>query len=99
MPDQRGNATVYGPVRAWHAACDSALANGFEPFAARQQKDIAMHTSIGAVAERPFTRRLLAATVERDVGVTVDGGDDRGLLAGGASVAGHCQLHHYYVRV
>src|SRR5260370_39948977 len=62
MPDQRGNATVYRPVRAWHAACDSALANGFEPFAARQQKDIAMHTSIGAVAERPFTRRLLAAT-------------------------------------
>src|SRR6516165_8671090 len=62
MPDQRGNATVYGPVRAWHAACDSALASGFEPFAARQQKDIAMHTSIGAVAERPFTRRLLAAT-------------------------------------
>src|ERR1700726_2888474 len=32
------------------------------PFAARQQKDIAMYTSIGAVAERPFTRRLLAAT-------------------------------------
>jgi urea transport system substrate-binding protein len=62
MPDQRGNATIYGPVRAWHVACDSALANGFEPFAARQQKDIAMHTSIGAVAERPFTRRLLAAT-------------------------------------
>src|SRR5262249_54965904 len=25
-------------------------------------KDIAMHTSIGAVAERPFARRLLAAT-------------------------------------
>src|SRR6516164_1815434 len=47
---------------AWHAACDSAVANGFEPFAARQQKDIAMHTSIGAVAERPFARRLLAAT-------------------------------------
>src|SRR5258708_36919775 len=62
MPDQRGNATVYRPVRAWHAACDSAFANGFEPFAARQQKDIAMHISIGAVAERPFTRRLLAAT-------------------------------------
>ena len=62
MSDQRGNATIYGPVRAWHAACDSTLANGFEPFAARQQKDIAMHTSIGAVAERPFTRRLLAAT-------------------------------------
>src|SRR5258705_3711559 len=62
MPDQRGNATIHCPVRAWHAACDSALANGFEPFAARQQKDIAMHTSIGAVAERPFTRRLLAAT-------------------------------------
>src|SRR5262245_9634214 len=31
-------------------------------FAARQQKDIAMHTSIGAVAERPFARRLLVAT-------------------------------------
>src|SRR5258708_17354959 len=68
MPDQRGNATVYRPVRAWHAACDSALANGFEPFAARQQKDIAMHTSIGAVAERPFTRRLLAATAGRAFG-------------------------------
>jgi hypothetical protein len=27
-----------------------------------KQKDIAMHTSIGAVAERPFARRLLAAT-------------------------------------
>src|ERR1700751_5277612 len=63
MPDQRGNATIYRPVRAWHDAYDSALASGFEPFAARQQKDIAMHTSIGAVAERPFTRRLLAATV------------------------------------
>jgi urea transport system substrate-binding protein len=62
MPDQQGNATIYRPVRAWHAACDSALASGFEPFAARQQKDIAMYTSIGAVAERPFTRRLLAAT-------------------------------------
>src|SRR6266436_1384054 len=62
MPDQRGNATVYGPLRAWHAACDSALANGFQPSAARQQKDIAMHRSIGAVATRPFARRLLAAT-------------------------------------
>src|SRR6202040_3112847 len=41
MPDQRRNATIYRPVRAWHAACDSALASGFEPFAARQQKDIA----------------------------------------------------------
>src|SRR5262249_28947455 len=61
-PDQREGATAYGAVQAWHAACDSAVANGFEPFAARQQKDIAMHTSIGAVAERPFTRRLLAAT-------------------------------------
>src|SRR5262245_33083023 len=48
----------------------SGLARGlrFSPrkrlcaFAARQQKDIAMHTSIGAVAERPFARRLLAAT-------------------------------------
>src|SRR5262249_37931862 len=34
----------------------------FCAFAARQQKDIAMHTSIGAVAQRPFARRLLAAT-------------------------------------
>src|SRR5262249_26837508 len=34
----------------------------FCAFAARQQKDIAMHTSTGAVAERPFTRRLLAPT-------------------------------------
>src|SRR5499427_7584771 len=61
-PDQRGGATAYGAVQAWHAACDSAVASGFEPFAARQQKDIAMHTSIGAVAKRPSARRLLAAT-------------------------------------
>src|SRR5262249_11963095 len=30
MPDQRGGATAYGAVRAWHGACDSGVANGFE---------------------------------------------------------------------
>src|SRR5262249_47490672 len=66
-PDQRAAATGGGRTglgRGW------GLARGLRfsrrkrlcAFAARQQKDIAMHTSIGAVAERPFARRLLAAT-------------------------------------
>jgi len=54
---------------AWHGACDSVAADGPEPSVARQQKDIAMHTSIGAVAKRPFGRRLLAATAGLAFGV------------------------------
>src|SRR5439155_15835783 len=54
---------------AWHAACDSPMASGFRLLAARQQKDIAMHTSIGAVARRPFARRLLAASAGLALGL------------------------------
>src|SRR5499426_3731921 len=61
-PDQRCGATVYALVTAWHAVCDSHPCERFRPFTARQQKDIAMHTSIGAVAQRPLARRLLAAS-------------------------------------
>src|SRR5262249_18117680 len=55
--------------RLWHAACDSTGANGREPFAARQQKDIAMHTSPGAVATRPLARRLLGASAGLALGL------------------------------
>src|SRR5262245_914435 len=54
---------------AWHGACDSVAADGSEPSVARQQKDIAVHTSIGAVAKRPFGRRLRAATAGLAFGV------------------------------
>jgi urea transport system substrate-binding protein len=45
------------------------LRTALEPSVARQQKDIAMHTSIGAVAKRPFGCRLLAATAGLALGL------------------------------
>src|SRR5499427_6248521 len=60
--NQHAEATAYRPVSAWHAACDSAAVNGFRSFLRVKQKDIAMHTPSGAVAERPLARRLLTAT-------------------------------------
>src|SRR5438045_434841 len=45
-PDRVATATSYHILQAWHGACDSGAADGFEPSLARQQKDIAMHTSI-----------------------------------------------------
>src|SRR4051812_10952149 len=42
-------------LTAWHVPCDSNVADGPNPFA-RQQRDIAMHTPLGAVASRPFAR-------------------------------------------
>src|SRR5271165_4391703 len=41
----------------------------FLPFAMRQQKDIAMQALNGAVAERPFARRWLAATAGLALGL------------------------------
>src|SRR6187549_3314496 len=67
--DHSDRATAYQQDPAWHAACDSAAADGLEPSVARQQKDIAMHTSIGAVAKRPFGRRLFAATAGLALGL------------------------------
>src|SRR3977135_3801571 len=69
LGDQADRATAYQLTTAWHGACDSATADGSEPSVARQQKDIAMHTSIGAVAKRPFARRLLAATAGLALGL------------------------------
>src|SRR5262249_16680249 len=51
------------------ALANPASQTGFRPFAARQQKDIAMHTAIGAVAERPLARRLLAASAGLALGL------------------------------
>src|SRR5262247_197511 len=68
-PDQRCGATVYALVTAWHAVCDSHPCERFRPFTARQQKDIAMHTAIGAVAKRPLARRLLAASAGLALGL------------------------------
>jgi hypothetical protein len=69
LVNQHDRAMAYCPAGAWHAACDSGTADGSEPSVARQQKDIAMHTSIGAVAKRPFGCRLLAATAGLALGL------------------------------
>src|SRR5262249_57753368 len=61
-PDQRGGAMIYLALGAWHAACDSPLATVLRRLPRVKQKDIAMQTSIAAVAQRPFARHLLAAT-------------------------------------
>src|SRR3977135_2167446 len=69
LGDQADRATAYQLTTAWHGACDSATADGSEPSVARQQKDIAMQTSIGAGARRPSPRRLLAATAGLALGL------------------------------
>src|SRR5262249_27496001 len=53
-----GGRSALGRLWGWARRLRFSRRKRFCAFAARQQKDIAMHTSIGAVAERPFARRL-----------------------------------------
>src|SRR2546428_3864692 len=60
---------VYRLSRLGTALAIPCLANGFSRLLAVKQKDIAMHNTLGAVAQRPLARRLLAASAGLALGL------------------------------